>query len=67
MQQITLGLLESLTEKTPADRRVPYAWIQPGAEDEAVRKYIAEHKLEDRVILDGPCVLADGDKVRNAL
>lgn len=65
--KVTLGLLEALTDATPAEKRIPYAWIQPGADNEAVRDFIAEKHLEDRVIIGGPCVLADGDNVRKSL
>jgi hypothetical protein len=65
--QVTLGLLESLTDATPAEKRVPYAWLQPDTYDAAVHSFIAEHHLEDRVILGGACVLVDGDDVRAAL
>jgi len=65
--KVTLDLLEALTDDTPIEKRVPYAWIQTGAENEAVYKFIVDHHLEDRVVLGGPCVLADGDNVRASL
>jgi len=37
------------------------AWIQPGAADEAVSKFIVEHGLEQRVVWGGPCILVEGD------
>ncbi|KAG9076648.1 hypothetical protein FS749_011546 [Ceratobasidium sp. UAMH 11750] len=46
---------------------VPAFWLQPGAEDEEVRKYVEEEKLQDRVVLGGPCVLVSGDGIRSRL
>jgi predicted CoA-binding protein len=42
---------------------VPAIWIQPGAEDDAVKEYITEAGLTDIVVLGGPCVIGMGDKV----
>ena len=46
---------------------VPALWLQPGAEDDAVRGYIVESGLEDKVILGGPCILVDGDGILKSL
>ncbi|KAG8701704.1 hypothetical protein FRC08_003940 [Ceratobasidium sp. 394] len=46
---------------------VPAFWLQPGAEDDEVRKYVGEEKLQDRVVLGGPCVLVSGDGIRSRL
>jgi len=53
---VTLGILKEAKELG-----VPALWLQPGAEDDAVRSYVVEAGLEDRVILGGPCVLVLGD------
>lgn len=37
------------------------AWIQPGAADEAVSKFITDNGLEERVVWGGPCILVLGD------
>ncbi|KAL5528727.1 hypothetical protein ACEPAF_7864 [Sanghuangporus sanghuang] len=60
--KVTLGILESAKALN-----VPVLWLQPGAEDEAVRKYVEEAGLQDRVVLGGPCVLRDGDEIRESL
>ncbi|CEJ00432.1 Putative 40S ribosomal protein S26-A [Rhizopus microsporus] len=36
-----------------------YVWIQPGAEDNAVKGYVAQNS-DLKVILGGPCLLVDG-------
>jgi len=46
---------------------IPALWVQPGAEDEAVRQYITDNELSDKIILGGPCVLADGEGVLRSL
>ncbi|KAG9089930.1 hypothetical protein FRC06_001294 [Ceratobasidium sp. 370] len=46
---------------------IPAFWLQPGADDEEVRKYVEEEKLQDRVVLGGPCVLVSGDSIRSRL
>lgn len=63
LPQITLSLLPALI----ADPAVPYLWLQPGTDDDAVRAYITEHALEDRVIYGGPCVLVEGEGIRAQL
>ncbi|KAG8698368.1 hypothetical protein FRC09_007266 [Ceratobasidium sp. 395] len=40
---------------------IPAFWLQPGAEDAEVIKYVEEEKLQDRVVLGGDCVLVLGD------
>jgi len=54
-QQVTLGLLE---EFKSLDMKA--AWIQPGAADEAVSKFIIDNGLEERVVWGGPCILVLG-------
>jgi hypothetical protein len=46
---------------------VPALWIQPGAEDPTVADYIKENGLENRVVYGGPCLLVQGDGVRQKL
>lgn len=46
---------------------VPALWLQPGAEDDEVRKYVAESGLTDKVILGGPCILVEGDGIIKSL
>lgn len=46
---------------------VPALWLQPGAEDEAVIKYIKEQGLSDRVIYGGSCILVEGDGIKKSL
>lgn len=36
-----------------------YVWIQPGAEDNAVKGYVTQNS-DLKVILGGPCLLVDG-------
>ena len=52
---MTLGILESAKELN-----IPVVWLQPGAEDEDVRKYINDAGLNELVILGGPCLCRDG-------
>ncbi|KAG6831717.1 hypothetical protein H0H87_004268 [Tephrocybe sp. NHM501043] len=60
--RITLAVLTKAKELD-----VPFYWIQPGAEDEAVLTFIKENGLTDRVIQGGPCILVLGDGVRSHL
>jgi len=60
--KITLSLLQQAKELD-----VPALWLQPGAEDDTVRTFIKENGLGDKVILGGPCVLVQGDGVRERL
>ncbi|KAG5653521.1 hypothetical protein H0H81_012595 [Sphagnurus paluster] len=60
--QVTLAVVEKAKELD-----VPFLWIQPGAEDEAVLDYIKTHNLTDRVIYGGACLLVLGDGVRSNL
>lgn len=60
--KVTLGILQQAK-----DLDVPAIWLQPGAEDEAVVKYIKENGLADRVVYGGPCILVQGDDIRNQL
>ncbi|QRV94474.1 succinyl-CoA synthetase alpha subunit [Ceratobasidium sp. AG-Ba] len=46
---------------------IPAFWLQPGAEDEAVREYVEQNGLKDKVVLGGPCVLVKGDGIRKSL
>ena len=43
---------------------MPALWLQPGAEDDAVKSYIHTNGLDDRVIYGGPCILVEGDGIR---
>ncbi|THH10662.1 hypothetical protein EW145_g1172 [Phellinidium pouzarii] len=56
--KVTLGILESA--KAVGN---PTLWLQPGAEDDIVCKYIETAGLTERVILGGPCILRDGDNI----
>ncbi|KAF8198072.1 NAD-P-binding protein [Pholiota molesta] len=56
--KVTLSILEKAKELS-----VPSLWLQPGAEDETVIKYIKDNNLEDRVIYGGPCILVEGDAI----
>lgn len=60
--QVTLGVLEQAKASG-----VPALWIQPGAEDAAVIKYIEENGLQDKVIYGGPCILVEGDNIIQSL
>ncbi|KAF4620944.1 hypothetical protein D9613_000324 [Agrocybe pediades] len=60
--KITLGILEQAKNLS-----VPALWLQPGAEDEIVIKYIKENGLSDRVIYGGPCLLVEGDDIARSL
>jgi len=57
--KITLGILQKAKELN-----VPALWIQPGAADMAVIKFIKENGMADKVIYGGACVLTDGDAIR---
>ena len=59
---MTLGLLQQAKELN-----IPALWLQPGAEDDAVKNFIRTHGLEDRVLYGGPCILVEGDGVRKSL
>ncbi|KAL4249040.1 NAD(P)-binding domain superfamily protein [Abortiporus biennis] len=56
--KITLGVLEQAKAKS-----VPAVWIQPGAADDEVIKYIQENGLADKVIYGGDCILVQGDDI----
>jgi hypothetical protein len=56
---VTLGLLQQSKQLN-----IPALWLQPGAEDDAVKNYIHANGLEDKVIYGGPCILVEGDGVR---
>ena len=60
--QVTLGLLQQAMELN-----IPALWLQPGAEDDAVKNFIRTNGLEDRVLYGGPCILVEGDGVRKSL
>ncbi|KAK7692191.1 hypothetical protein QCA50_003815 [Cerrena zonata] len=60
--KITLGVLEQAKASS-----VPAIWIQPGAEDAAVIKYIEENGLSEKVIYGGPCILVEGDNIIQSL
>ncbi|KAI0301041.1 NAD-P-binding protein [Multifurca ochricompacta] len=60
--KVTLGLLKQAKELN-----IPALWLQPGAEDEAVKNYIRANGLEDKVLFGGPCILVEGDGVRKSL
>ncbi|KAF9512822.1 hypothetical protein BS47DRAFT_1393850 [Hydnum rufescens UP504] len=60
--KITLGVLRDVK-----DLDIPAVWIQPGAEDDAVKSYIDEAGLADRVVLGGPCILVSGDDIVRSL
>lgn len=59
---VTLGLLERAKALS-----IPALWLQPGAEDEAVVKFIQENDLADKVIYGGPCILVEGDAIIKSL
>ena len=57
--QVTLGLLQQAKQLD-----IPALWLQPGAEDDAVKSYIHANGLEDKVLYGGPCILVEGDGIR---
>lgn len=59
---MTLGLLERAKALS-----ISALWLQPGAEDEAVVKFIQENDLADKVIYGGPCILVEGDAIIKSL
>ena len=59
---MTLGILEQAKALS-----VPALWLQPGAEDEAVIKFIQENDLAGKVIYGGPCILVEGDSIIKSL
>ncbi|KAI9463363.1 CoA-binding protein [Russula earlei] len=48
----------------PKELNVPALWLQPGAEDDAVKDYIHANGLGDKVLYGGPCILVEGDGIR---
>ncbi|KAJ3557393.1 hypothetical protein NM688_g1492 [Phlebia brevispora] len=60
--KVTLGILEQAKALS-----VPALWLQPGAEDEAVIKYINDNGLGGKVIYGGPCILVEGDGIIKSL
>jgi predicted CoA-binding protein len=56
LYKVTLSVLEQAKELN-----VPAVWIQPGAEDENVIKYVEENGMKDKVVYGGACVLVLGD------
>ena len=59
---MTLDLLQQAMEL-----KIPALWLQPGAEDDAVKNFIRVNGLEDKVLYGGPCILVEGDGVRKSL
>ncbi|KIK69217.1 hypothetical protein GYMLUDRAFT_152530 [Collybiopsis luxurians FD-317 M1] len=59
--KITLELLKAAKELG-----IPALWIQPGAADPTVIRYIKdpENGMENKVIYGGSCVLTEGDGIR---
>ena len=57
--QVTLGLLQQAKQLN-----IPVLWLQPGAEDDSVKSFIHANGLEDKVIYGGPCILVEGDGIR---
>ncbi|KAF9462448.1 CoA binding domain-containing protein [Collybia nuda] len=55
---ITLSLL-----KQARSMSVFSIWIQPGACDFSVIRYIEENDLYEKVIWGGPCILKEGDEI----
>jgi len=55
---VTLGVLE-----TAKKLNIPAIWLQPGAENDAVRQFVEKEGLANRVILGGPCILVEGDGI----
>lgn len=60
--QVTLNVLKEAKELG-----VPALWIQPGAEGPEIADYIKENGLENRVVYGGPCLLVQGDGIRQKL
>ncbi|KAG9018175.1 hypothetical protein FRB90_012019 [Tulasnella sp. 427] len=61
--KVTLGLVQDALEL-----KVPYIWIQPGAQDQAVVDLIeSSDYLKERTVYGGPCVLASGDSILSKL
>ena len=56
---MTLGLLQQAKKLN-----IPALWLQPGAEDDTVKSYIHANALEDKVLYGGPCILVEGDGIR---
>lgn len=60
--KITFGLLEQAKALG-----IPALWLQPGADDETIVKFINDNGLTDKVIYGGPCVLAEGSNLLSSL
>lgn len=46
---------------------IPALWLQPGTDDDAVRSYIVNEGLTDKVLFGGPCVLVEGEGIIRSL
>ncbi|KAL0570537.1 hypothetical protein V5O48_011419 [Marasmius crinis-equi] len=57
---VTLNILKQVESLS-----IPYVWLQPGAEDAQVIKFIEENSMENNVVYGGPCILRDGDRIRS--
>jgi len=56
--KVTLGILSQAKALS-----VPTLWLQPGAEDEEVVRFIRENGMDKMVIYGGPCILEEGDDI----
>lgn len=63
----SLPILKSLYPTPPSSNEPHGVWFQPGADDDAVRAYVKERGLEDRVVVGGRCVLVDGDRILRSI
>ncbi|KIL67832.1 hypothetical protein M378DRAFT_981252 [Amanita muscaria Koide BX008] len=60
--KLTLSVLELAKHLS-----IPVLWLQPGAEDAAVIEYIKKEGLSNRVIYGGPCILVEGDGIKQSM
>lgn len=60
-----LPILKSLYPAGEKAEKGPWGvWFQPGAEDEAIKKYVQDNGLEGKVVCGGQCILVSGDGLR---
>ncbi|CAO1613734.1 unnamed protein product [Sympodiomycopsis kandeliae] len=63
--QVSLPILKT----SLLELEIPWIWLQPGAEDDAIRDWVEalpDEDLKKRVIFGGPCILVEGEKLAKA-
>lgn len=62
--KISLSIIQSALQ----DLHVNAVWLQPGAEDQEVKDWIAstDESTQNKVIYGGPCILVQGESLAKA-